>query len=162
MKGGFGETRNPRPRRRAPQKGVDVGRLAKFEFLVLSRFAGAAVADDLSFSKARRLTRTAEFDWVRKEGKVWRGTLITLAVVIPPEVEKQTRVGIIASRRVGGAVIRNQTRRRIREIFRKQQHNIQDGVWVVAILSARAARAGYAELEDEWLRLAGRASILKP
>jgi ribonuclease P protein component len=62
----------------------------------------------------------------------------------------------------GGAVVRNRTRRRLREIFRKHQHEICGGVWVVTIASARAARETSHALEDEWLRLARRASILAP
>jgi ribonuclease P protein component len=48
----------------------------------------------------------------------------------------------------------------LREIFRKHQHEICAGVWVVTIASARAARETSHALEDEWLRLARRASIL--
>jgi ribonuclease P protein component len=59
-------------------------------------------------------------------------------------------------------VARNRARRRIREIFRKHQPEIKDGIWLVTILSARAARATYEQLEDDWLRLARRASILTP
>ena len=116
----------------------------------------------LSFPKTRRLTRTAEFAQVRREGKVLRGDLFTLATATAPVPAEQMRIGIIASRKVGGAVIRNRVRRRIREIVRKQQDRVAPGLWIVIILSARSARASYRELEDEWLRLAGRAFILAP
>ena len=99
---------------------------------------------------------------MRKVGTTSRGALITLAVTSVPVSEEKPRIGIIASRKVGGAVIRNRVRRRIREIFRKHQHQIRSGVWMVIIVSARAARATYAQLEDEYLRLARRASILTP
>lgn len=117
---------------------------------------------NLSFSKARRLTRTAEFERVRNEGKVWKGGLITLVVAPAHPGEVMMRAGIIASRKAGHAVVRNRARRRVREIQRRHQHEIKNGVWLVTIISARAARAQYRELEDEWLRLAGRASILTP
>ncbi len=87
---------------------------------------------------------------------------MTLAVV-PAAIEgTNMRAGIIASRKVGGAVVRNRVRRRLREILRKHQHEIRSGLWLVVILSARAGRSSYAHLEDEWLRLATRASILAP
>jgi ribonuclease P protein component len=47
----------------------------------------------------------------------------------------------------------------LREIFRKHQHEIRDGIWIVTIASARAARGPFRALEDEWLRLGRRASI---
>jgi ribonuclease P protein component len=48
----------------------------------------------------------------------------------------------------------------LREIVRKHQHEIAEPVWIVTIARATAARVTYRELEAEWLRLAGRASIL--
>ena len=116
----------------------------------------------LAFPKSRRLTRTAEFERVRRENKVWKGSLITLGIAAAADEKDPMRAGIIASRRVGNAVTRNRTRRRIREIVRKHQHKIISGVWLVIITSSRGARASYTTLEDEYLRLASRASILAP
>jgi ribonuclease P protein component len=122
------------------------------------------VPPDLSFSKSRRLIRTAEFEWVRREGRTHRGSLVTLAVANAPAAEEiiSARIGIIVSRKVGGAVARNRVRRRVREIFRKHQPELSRGIWLVVIVSPRAVGASYSQLEDEWLRLAGRASIIAP
>ena len=70
------------------------------------------------------------------------------------------RAGFVTSRAIGPAVVRNRVRRRFREIVRKHQNEILDGVWIVTIARRSAANATYQELEGEWLRLAGRASIL--
>jgi ribonuclease P protein component len=112
----------------------------------------------LSFSKTKRLTRSAEFERVRKEGRKVGGSLVSLAVL--SNTSDGLRAGFITSRKVGGAAVRNRVRRRLREIVRRQQKKIIDGTWVVTIASARAARASYGALEEEWLRLAARASIL--
>ena len=116
----------------------------------------------LRFPKSRRLTLDSEFQRVRTEGASIRGGTLTLGVLKNAEPKALVRAGFITSRRVGGAVVRNRTRRRLREIFRKHQHEISGGVWVVTIASARAARETSHALEDEWLRLARRASILAP
>ena len=116
----------------------------------------------LRFPKSRRLTLDSEFQRVRTEGASIRGGTLTLGVLKNAEPKALVRAGFITSRRVGGAVVRNRTRRRLREIFRKHQHEICGGVWVVTIASARAARETSHALEDEWLRLARRASILAP
>jgi ribonuclease P protein component len=122
------------------------------------------------FPKSRRLTRDAEFRHVRTEGKSVRGELITLAFLKNAD-ESETRqsqtaatvrAGFITSKRVGSAVVRNRTRRRLREIFRKHQHEIAPGMWLVVIATSRAARVSFPKLEDEWLRLVQRASILAP
>ena len=114
---------------------------------------------DLRFPRSRRLTRTVEFERVRKEGGVARGQFLSLGVLALSAGET-VRAGFVTSRRVGGAVARNRIRRRLREIFRRHQHDIIGGAWIVTIASPRAAEATYHALEDEWLRLAKRTSIL--
>jgi ribonuclease P protein component len=112
------------------------------------------------FPKIRRLTRDSEFKRVKENGSVERGRLLTLGVLA---VERGSfRAGFITSRRVGGAVVRNRVRRRLREIVRHHQHELICSRWIVIIARAAAGRASYAALEDEWLRLAKRASILAP
>lgn len=114
---------------------------------------------DLRFPRSRRLTRTAEFERVRGEGKVTRGHFLSLGV-LAVNVGETVRAGFVTSRKVGSAVVRNRVRRRLREIFRRHQHDVLHGTWIVTIASPRAARASYDALEHEWLRLANRASIL--
>jgi ribonuclease P protein component len=111
------------------------------------------------FQKRRRLTRKSEFDRVKKSGQVERGRLLFLSV-LPVEPGDAFRAGFITSRSLGSAVVRNRVRRRLREIVRKHQHEIAEAKWIVTIARAQAADAGYGQLEDEWLRLAKRASIL--
>jgi ribonuclease P protein component len=114
----------------------------------------------LHFPKSRRLVLDSEFQRVRSEGASVRGGTLTLGVLKNAEPIVGVRAGFITSRRVGRAVARNRTRRRLREIFRKHQHEISSGVWIVTIASAGATRETSQALEDEWLRLARRASIL--
>ena len=117
------------------------------------------VAKKFSFPKTRRLTNPAEFERVRKSGQAHRGELLVLSVLLAAAAGP-FRAGFITSRRIGGATVRNRVRRRLREIVRRHQHEIVDGLWVVTIARDAAAPATFAELEDAWLRLAKRASIL--
>ncbi|MEP6821820.1 MAG: ribonuclease P protein component, partial [Chthoniobacterales bacterium] len=116
-------------------------------------------AAGLSFGRDRRLTRTAEFARVRVEGKAQRGSFMILGV-LETGGASHFRAGFVTSKRVGGAVVRNQVRRRLREIVRRHQHQVRSGIWLVTIARPAAARATYAALKDEWLRLAKRAFIL--
>jgi ribonuclease P protein component len=113
------------------------------------------------FSAARRLKRSGEFERVRCDGQTVRGGLLLLGV-FHSATEASFRVGFVTSRRVGGAVVRNRVRRRLREIVRRHQHSLSRGLWLVVIARPAAARATSAALEEEWLRLAQRASILRP
>ncbi len=114
-----------------------------------------------TFSKQRRLTRSSEFLRVKNEGEAHRGSAIILAVLQTGDA-RGFRAGFVTSKRVGPAVVRNCVRRRMREIVRLQQHALREGIWLVVIARPAAARATYAQLEDEWLRLAKRAFILAP
>ena len=113
------------------------------------------------FPRNRRLILPAEFESVRKNGQVQRGKLMMLSV-LAVEQEKTFRAGFVTSRKIGNAVVRNRVRRRLRDIVRKHQHEIVGGKWIVTIARVHSGVAAYRELEDEWLRLAGRASILAP
>jgi ribonuclease P protein component len=116
-----------------------------------------------AFPKSRRLTRPTEFLRVKTEGTAQRGSLMILGVVEDESVESVPfRAGFVTSKRVGGAVVRNRVRRRLRDIVRQRQHSLRDGIWLVVIARPAAARASYRQLEDEWLRLAKRAFILAP
>jgi ribonuclease P protein component len=113
----------------------------------------------LGFSRDRRLTSASEFARVRTEGETARGLLLVLGLLRLDEASP-FRAGFVTSKRVGGAVVRNRIRRRMREIVRRHQHEMHAGVWLVLIARPPSAQASYATLEDEYLRLAKRASIL--
>ena len=113
----------------------------------------------LSFQKSQRLTRASEFERVKQHGYAERGRLMTLSVLAMKNAGL-CRAGFITARAIGSATIRNRIRRCLREIVRKHQHDVREGFWIVLIARRDAASASYRTLEDEWLRLAKRASIL--
>ncbi|MEP6936717.1 MAG: ribonuclease P protein component [Chthoniobacterales bacterium] len=115
----------------------------------------------LSFDRTKRLTKPAEFARVKSDGHSVAGSLLLLGVLQRSETPG-FRAGFVTSKRVGGAVIRNRVRRRMREIVRKNQQRLRPGIWLVMVARPPAARSSYVELEHEWLRLANRASILAP
>jgi ribonuclease P protein component len=116
-------------------------------------------ASSLSFPKQRRLTHASEYERVKRDGLVRRGKLLMLSATVV-ENSGLGRVGFITSRRLGSAVARNRVRRRLREIVRRHQHDLRQDFWIVLVARRDAVRASSRSLEDEWLRLARRASIL--
>jgi len=118
-----------------------------------------ASAGSFCFPKNRRLTHRSEYECVKQRGTTQRGKFLILNVM-PVESSGPWRAGFVTSGRLGGAVVRNRVRRRLREIVRRHQHELQQAVWFVIIARYEAATATYDALEDEWLRLARRASIL--
>jgi ribonuclease P protein component len=129
---------------------------------MLAELMGSAPnSPDLSFPKGKRLVRPAEFARVKAEGIAHRGRMLVLGV-FAKEDEQLFRAGFVTSKRLGGAVVRNRVRRRLRDVVRTQQGRLRGGFWFVVIARPAAAHASYGALKDEWLRLAERASILAP
>jgi ribonuclease P protein component len=111
------------------------------------------------FPAARRLKLSREFARVRTEGLTVRGRLLLLGV-LELEGESSFRVGLVTSRRVGGAVVRNRVRRRLREIVRRHQHELRAGFWMVIVARPGAGQASSAALEAEWFKLARRGGLM--
>jgi len=113
----------------------------------------------LHFPKSARLARASEFLRMRREGQSFHGKFFVLSVLrnLPAA---EVRVGLITSRRVGGAVVRNRVRRRLREIVRVARPQIQAGTWLTLIARQAAAEASFQILSAEWQQLAQRSSIL--
>jgi len=69
-------------------------------------------------SLIERLRRRADFQRVYREGRKAVGRFV---VVFAQTGEIGVRIGITASRRIGGAVVRNRARRRIRALVRQME-----------------------------------------
>lgn len=113
------------------------------------------------FPKSARLARAAEFDRVKREGVSCHGRFMVLSV-LKNSPSTETKIGFITSRRVGGAVERNRTRRRFREFVRMARPGLLPSLWLVLIARKSAVEATFDSLQREWLQLARKASILTP
>jgi ribonuclease P protein component len=111
------------------------------------------------FGRAHRLSRTWQYQRTYAEGRSVRGRLVVLyAHVVPGE---PSRLGIVASRKVGGAVIRNRTKRRLREVGRALWPRVRpDGRQLVLIALPAAAAADSAELAADVADLLRRMEAL--
>ena len=65
---------------------------------------------------ARRIRRRAEFQRVFDAGRRAHGRHLT--IIAAPAPGPDSRIGIVASKKLGGAVVRNRAKRLIREMFR--------------------------------------------
>ena len=73
----------------------------------------------------------------------------------------QNRVGITVSKKLGHAVVRNRTRRRIREIYRLHEEAFLPGWDIVVVARSRCIDADFGKLQTAYLALAEKAGILK-
>ncbi|MBX7213098.1 MAG: ribonuclease P protein component [Thermoflexales bacterium] len=109
------------------------------------------------------LRAAADFQRVRATGQTWRGRGMTLNAAPWPGDGTSFRIGLIASRRVGGAVERNRARRILREALRHLAPDVApdwDLVFVAhpALLSSKAA---YRDARDEIVWLLSKARALR-
>lgn len=74
----------------------------------------------------------------------------------------ENRVGITVSKKLGHAVVRNRTRRRLREIYRLNEARFQPGWDIVVVARTRAVEAPFEKLTASYLALAAKAGVLLP
>jgi ribonuclease P protein component len=108
--------------------------------------------------RANRLRRNADFQRVRAAKRSWAHPLLVLYAA--PNDGAPTRIGISVSKRVGGAVVRNRVRRRVREAVRLRLPDLQAGHDVVFIARPSSGEADWPALRGAAEQLLRRAHIL--
>jgi ribonuclease P protein component len=118
--------------------------------------ASQAVMLSGRFDKTRRVRRRVEFQKVFERGVRVHGRYLTLLMAHAPGT--RSRLGLIASKKLGGSVARNRAKRLIREVFR--QHPPQAGrpVDVLVIPRRELFDAVYSNLEDDFRAACRRAA----
>ena len=103
------------------------------------------------YPREARLVRRAEFDAVYREGR--RRTSRQFAVFFRHNGLERSRFGTSVKRALGGAVVRNRIRRRIREILRLHRTEIPAGWDMVVHPRSSVARAEFGGLAAELVAL---------
>jgi ribonuclease P protein component len=98
------------------------------------------------FRPHERIRRRAEFQAVYERGARIHGRLATLFVL--PNQRAAGRLGIAATKKLGGAVERNRAKRLIREVFRR--NNIAPGFDVVVVPKRELLNATLIVLEADY------------
>ena len=82
---------------------------------------------------------------------------------LPRDGDAVAGYGITATKRLGGAVVRNRCKRIVRDLFRRHQHVLSPGLDVIVSARPSMPRVGTADLEKRFLktlrRIAGEPSV---
>ncbi len=78
----------------------------------------------------------------------------------PSPDRRFSRLGVVVSKRVGGAVVRSRTRRVLREAFRQLQQQISAPLDIVLVARKMIAKAPQEEVKRDLTRLLGKAKVL--
>lgn len=115
-----------------------------------------------TLGRAQRLQHGWEFRRVREcGGRVVRGCLIAnwMRRLAPG---KYSRVGVISTRRLGGAVERNRARRLLRESFRLNQHRLSFPIDLVLVARKSIRGKSCEAVSRDLVRALKEAELIRP
>lgn len=72
-----------------------------------------------------------------------------------------SRLGITVSKKVGNAVVRNKTKRRIKEIYRSEVENIKPGYDLIFVAKNHVPDLSFQELRGSFLHILKVAKMVK-
>lgn len=105
-----------------------------------------------------RLAKRKDFNKVYRLGKSAANRQFVVYLLKNPQTAKM-RVGVSASKKLGGAVVRNRLRRRIKEIIRLNADHIVPGYDLVIIARKPIVDMDYKEMEKSLLHALKQASL---
>lgn len=120
----------------------------------------AAPSARLRLPRSRRLRLGRDFQRARTQGRrLVQGCLILNWLLLP--AGEPTRLGVVTSRKIGGATVRNRARRLLREAFRRHQFDLRQPMDMVLVARSSIGNKKFAETERDFLTALQRAGALK-
>ena len=114
----------------------------------------------LRLSRASRVTQNRDFVRIRQQGeRLAQGCLVANWNKLPEGA--RPKLGVVTSRKIGGAVQRTRARRLLRESFRLHQHEFAQPVELILVARNSIAGKKFADVEKDFLATLRRAGLLK-
>jgi len=101
-----------------------------------------------SLHPRERIRKQRDFRLIYKKGKRYRGKYFIL-VYLPSEIGF-SRVGVVASRKVGNAVMRNKAKRWMRTLYRRNKTVLRTPLDLIMIAKPEMSDASWAGLHEDY------------
>ncbi len=98
---------------------------------------------------AERIRKKSDFTVLYGQGARFRGRFFTL--VFLRNGLGHGRLAVVASRKVGSAVVRNRVKRRFRELFRREKGLLAEPLDLIVIARPESGLAAWADLRDAYI-----------
>jgi len=114
----------------------------------------------LRLARASRVTQNRDFLRIRQQGeRLAQGCLVANWNKLPDGASP--KLGVVTSRKIGGAVQRTRARRLLRESFRLHQHEFFQPIELILVARNSIAGKNFADVEKDFLATLRRAGLLK-
>ena len=104
------------------------------------------------------LKKSHEFKRLYNKGKSSASQHV--AIYVRPNGTEFNRIGITVSGKIGGAVVRNRIRRRLKEIYRLNEKSLKPGFDIVIAARRKCISANYHEIETSVLTVFRKLNLL--
>ena len=112
----------------------------------------------LRLGRASRIAQSRDFARVRQQGeRLAQGCLIANWNKLPDGMSP--KLGVVTSKKIGGATERSRARRLLRETFRQHQHEFAQPVELVLVARNSIAGKKFADVEKDFLAALNRAGL---
>lgn len=114
----------------------------------------------LGFPRAMRIKYGRDFSRLRSKGQrsAYRAVV---ANWIELPASGSSRLGVITTKALGSAVVRNRARRLLRETFRRHQHELRAPLDLVLVARNSIVQKKLADVEHDFLKIMRQAGLLK-
>ena len=114
----------------------------------------------LRLPRESRVTQNRDFIRIRQQGeRLAQGCLVANWSLLPEGA--RPKLGVVTSRKIGGAVQRTRARRLLRESFRLHQHELARPVELILVARNSIAGKQFADVEKDFLTTLRRAGLLR-
>ena len=102
-----------------------------------------------SLAPQERIRKKKDFLILYKKGNRYRGKYFNL--IYFSNTLTYSRVGVVASKKIGNAVVRNKVKRWMRELFRRNKKLLDLPVDLLLVATAEIGQVTWAELKEHYL-----------